>query len=148
MQGPELARRVRALGFKDVVIIAVTADIYALESRHQFIAASMNDVLIKPLSLMTLENELVRHFQSEALLDINGPSKEEYQFDAFSHLIQENPKNISTILGEIKKVHDEALFTLHQRAVDESTLANLIHKVKGVGLSYSMRDDLCKPVTL
>jgi two-component system sensor histidine kinase EvgS len=130
MQGSELARRVRALGFKDIVIIAVTADIYALESRHQFIAAGMNDILIKPLSLMTLENELVRHFQSEALLDINEPSKDEYQFDAFSHLIQENPKNISIILGEIKKVHDETLFTLHQGAVDEPTLASLIHKVK------------------
>lgn len=62
MQGSELAKRIRDLGHRDLIIIGVTADIYALDSRHQFFAAGMNSVLIKPLSLMTLENELTRYF--------------------------------------------------------------------------------------
>jgi two-component system sensor histidine kinase EvgS len=59
MQGSELAKKIRALGHHELIIIGITADIYALESRHHFLAAGMNAVLIKPLSLMTLENELL-----------------------------------------------------------------------------------------
>ena len=131
MQGSELARRVRALGFMDMVIIAVTADIYALESRSQFLAAGMNGVLIKPLSLMSLENELVRFFQSKEIEGAHEIFEDEYCFDAFSHLIQKNPHNILVILSEIKKVHDEALEVVNNEFVDELILASLIHKVKG-----------------
>jgi two-component system sensor histidine kinase EvgS len=120
------------MGFIDLVIIGVTADIYALESRHHFLSAGMNGVLIKPLSLLGLENELARYF---AISPISLNAEEEtYSFDAFSNLIANDPKQILVILDEIKKVHDEALLKLSDPSIDKNELASLIHKVKGGAL--------------
>lgn len=129
MQGSELARHLREMGFSDLVIIGVTADIYALESRHYFLSSGMNGVLIKPISLIGLENELARYF-SISQNDTGGT----YSFDAFSNLIASNPKQKLVILDEIKKVHDEALLKLSDPLINQSELASLVHKVKGGAL--------------
>ena len=133
MQGSELAKHVRSLGHHEIVIIGITADIYALDSRHQFLAAGMNGVLIKPLNLMTLENELTHYFTSQEIVDaknvVDVPG--EYSFEYFSNLLKKNPSHILVILEEIKKVHIESLAILATKSVDEATLASMIHKVKG-----------------
>ncbi|MEY4059314.1 MAG: hypothetical protein RL551_553 [Pseudomonadota bacterium] len=132
MQGSELAKQIRSLGNRELVIIAVTADIYALDSRHQFLSSGMNGVLIKPLSLGALENELMRYFESS-----QDPvcSNEVYSFDAFSNLIKDDPRQIVVILEEIEKVHLEVLSQLRlnsgQAPINEAQLRSLIHKVKG-----------------
>jgi len=137
MQGSELAKYLREKGYHNLIIIGITADIYALDSRHQFLEAGMNGVLIKPISLMSLENELSRYFQSEEFTDIQSAPKqhqqyqEEYSFDAFENLLRESPEYILVILDEIKKVHDEALLTLRNEAVDQASLRSMVHKVKG-----------------
>lgn len=133
MQGSELAKRIRSLGNQDLIIIGITADIYALESRHEFLAAGMNGVLIKPLSLMTLENELSRYFQTQELTKDTADitCSEEYSFDAFRNLLRQSPEYILVILEEIKKVHDETLLALKNEAVSEPELASMLHKVKG-----------------
>ena len=133
MQGSELAKCARSLGYCDMVIIGITADIYALDSRHQFLAAGMNGVLIKPLSLMMLENELNRHFTSVEITDQKDQvdASEEYSFELFSNLLKQNPGHIRVILDEVKKVHLETLAILNAGAIDECTLASMIHKVKG-----------------
>ncbi|CAM3781725.1 response regulator [Polynucleobacter antarcticus] len=132
MQGSDLAKQIRALGNRHLIIIGVTADIYALDSRHQFLSSGMNGILIKPLSLSALENELMRYFDSthNNALDA-GP----YSFDAFSNLIQEDPKQVIIILEEIQKVQNEvlAILTPHPKnsPVQESDFQSLVHKVKG-----------------
>jgi two-component system sensor histidine kinase EvgS len=133
MQGSELAKHIRSLGHHEIVIIGITADIYALDSRHQFLSAGMNGVLIKPLNLMTLENELTRYFISQEISDETKMAylPGEYSFDLFSKLLKQNPGHILLILEEIKKVHIETLVILKTEPVDENTLASLIHKVKG-----------------
>ena len=133
MQGSELAKHIRSLGYHDIVIIGITADIYALDSRHQFLAAGMNGVLIKPLNLMTLENELARHFASQEIADEQErmSMSEEYSFDLFSNLLKQNPGHILLILEEIKKVHIQILTILKTEPVDEGSLASMIHKIKG-----------------
>ena len=133
MQGSELAKRIRNLGHRDLIIIGVTADIYALDSRHQFFAAGMNSVLIKPLSLMTLENELTRYFSTQEVAEkiISEVDADEYSFDAFAGLLRDNPNHVLVILDEIKKVHDEALEMLESKQCDEETFNSLVHKVKG-----------------
>ncbi|WP_114639162.1 ATP-binding protein [Polynucleobacter necessarius] len=131
MQGSELAQKIRSLGFGDLIIIGVTADIYALESRHQFLEAGMNSVLIKPLSLMTLENELARYFLTIGTEDSDNSPLGEYSFDAFSNVLRDNPDHILIILQEIKRVHDDALKILSSETIEEDVLASLIHKVKG-----------------
>ncbi len=128
MQGSELAQKIRSLGLKDLIIIGVTADIYALESRHQFLAAGMNSVLIKPLSLMSLENELLRYFRVEA---IDAKSGDEFTFAAFPHFLQKHPEEINNLLREIKKVHDEVLLALNTELIEPPSLNSYIHKVKG-----------------
>ncbi len=131
MQGSELAQQIRTLGFKNLVIIGVTADIYALESRHQFLAAGMDGVLIKPLSLMSLENELARYFDSqEDASQVYAPD-EDYSFDVFSSLLKNNPKHILVILDEIRKVHDEVLLLISSKTLSETAFSSLLHKVKG-----------------
>jgi two-component system sensor histidine kinase EvgS len=127
MQGSELAKQVRSLGHHKLIIVGITADIYALDSRHLFLAAGMNGVLIKPLSILTLENELSRYFTVE---DENGIG-EEYSFDVFSNLLLQNPKQIIVILDEIKRVHDDSLEILKTEAVDEATFMGILHKIKG-----------------
>ena len=129
MQGSELAKHLRSSGHRDLIIIGVTADIYALDSRHQFLAAGMNGVLIKPLSLMTLENELSRYFKS---IDAD-PTRPEgpYSFEAFSNLLRDDSNQIWGILEEIKKVHDEVLSQLQTHTLSEPEFRGLVHKVKG-----------------
>ena len=129
MQGSELAKHLRSSGHCDLIIIGVTADIYALDSRHQFLAAGMNGVLIKPLSLMTLENELSRYFTSidADSLKPEGP----YSFEAFSNLLRDDSNQIWGILEEIKKVHDEVLSQLQTHTLSEPEFRSLVHKVKG-----------------
>jgi two-component system sensor histidine kinase EvgS len=132
MQGSDLAKQIRKSGNRDIIIIGVTADIYALESRHQFLSAGMNAVLIKPLSLNTLENELLRYFDSVSLSD---QQEEEYSFEAFTNLIKSDPSQILIILEEIARVHDDVLYELRHSngsgQIDESQFRSLVHKVKG-----------------
>lgn len=132
MQGSELAKQIRSQGNRDLIIIGVTADIYALDSRHQFLSSGMNGVLIKPLSLGALENELLRYFETSQ--EPAAPN-EAYSFDAFSTLIKNDPHQIIVILEEIEKVHLEALSQLHfnrgQAAISEAQFQSLVHKVKG-----------------
>lgn len=129
MQGSELAKHIRQLGYGNLIIIGVTADIYALESRHHFLSSGMNGVLIKPISLLGLENELARYFPICPLPQ--DDTEDSYSFDSFSNLIAKNPKQIFVILDEIKKVHDDVLFQLTYPSIDQQQLASLIHKVKG-----------------
>ena len=132
MQGSELAKQIRSLGNRDLIIIGVTADIYALDSRHQFLSSGMNGVLIKPLSLGALENELLRYFETS-----QDPicTDETYSFDTFSKLIKDDPHQIIVILEEIEKVHVDTLIQLrsnsHQAPIDEAQFQSLVHKVKG-----------------
>ena len=132
MQGSELAKQIRSQGNRDLIIIGVTADIYALDSRHQFLSSGMNGVLIKPLSLGALENELLRYFETSQ--EPAAPN-EVYSFDAFSNLIKDDPLQIIVILEEIEKVHLDALDQLasdnSQTPIDEKQFQGLVHKVKG-----------------
>jgi two-component system sensor histidine kinase EvgS len=132
MQGSELAKQIRSQGNRDLIIIGVTADIYALDSRHQFLSSGMNGVLIKPLSLGALENELLRYFETSQEPTI---SNEVYSFNAFSNLIKDDPLQIIVILEEIEKVHLEALDQLfsdnNQTPIDDEQFQGLVHKVKG-----------------
>lgn len=129
MQGSELAQEVRAQGFNELIIIGITADIYALESRHQLLAAGMNGVLIKPLSLMSLENELTRYF---TYIDTEDKvMAHEYSFEFCSGMLKNDPKQILIILEEIKKVHDEVLHALSSEEIHQNTFASMLHKIKG-----------------
>jgi two-component system sensor histidine kinase EvgS len=147
MQGSDLAKQIRIAGNQDLVIIGVTADIYALDSRHQFLSSGMNGVLIKPLSLGALENELMRYFDSS---DMSVCAKEEYSFAAFANLIQDDPHQIMVILEEIEKVHtamlEGQLSGANKGSIDEAQFQSLVHKVKGGAqlLEASQFIDGCK----
>lgn len=132
MQGSDLAKHIRSLGNRELIIIGVTADIYALESRNQFLASGMNGVLIKPLSLGALENELMRYFDS---IDCAQETPQVYSFEAFAGLLKDDPNQIILILDEIQRVHDETLFELRQNTagidLDQVRFQSLVHLVKG-----------------
>lgn len=150
MQGSDLAQYIRNLGFHDLVIIGITADIYALESRNQFLAAGMNGVLIKPLSLRTLDNEISRHFICEVIEPYSRSPKYlgEYLGGTFSQMLQKKPEYLLAILKEIKKVHDETLITLRSEAVNEQSFTSLIHKVKGGAQILELRGFIQRCTTL
>ncbi len=95
----------------------------------------MNGVLIKPLSLSALENELGRYFTSKA--GTTFAQVGEYSFDAFASLLKENPKHVLLVLDEIIKVHDDILLELADDStgdkLDEMQFKSMVHKVKGGG---------------
>ena len=133
MQGSELSKKIRSSGNTDLIIIGITADIYALESRSVFMSAGMNSVLIKPLSLKTLEQELRQyfHFSEEPTDDLGS----EYSFDNFGPLFQNDPNKILLVLDEIQKVHDESLMALRNSyskgKLSQKDFDQLLHKIKG-----------------
>ena len=151
MQGSDLAKQIRIAGNQDLIIIGVTADIYALDSRHQFLSSGMNGILIKPLSLGALENELMRYFDSS---DPSAFTGEAYSFDAFANLIKDDPHQIIVILEEIKKVHMAILGELRSTTIldkiDEDQFQSFVHKVKGGAqlLGASQFINACKQLEL
>lgn len=132
MHGADLSQSIRADGFSELIIIGVTADIYALDIRHRLLASGMNAVLIKPLNLATLENELARHF---TIVEVEFDSEEDTI--AFPQLGKGNSDQNQIgrlILHEIMEVHHQAIAELSTGTISQSDLGNLIHKIKGGAL--------------
>ena len=120
MHGPDLANKVRDIGYSDLIIVGITADIYASQVREDLINAGMDSVLIKPISLERLQSELQRLFGGQ-------PNPQSKKSTAFS-------KDMETlILEEVLKVQEEAL-GLASKPLDQSELRSLIHKIKGGAL--------------
>jgi len=132
MHGADLSQSIRDDGFSDLIIIGVTADIYALEIRHRLLASGMNAVLIKPLNLATLENELARHFTIE---EVDCDTEEDTI--AFPQLGKGSPDQNQIgrlILHEIMEVHHQAIAELSTGSISQSDLGSLIHRIKGGAL--------------
>ena len=110
----------------------------------------MNGVLIKPLSLRTLDNEISRHFICEVIEPYSRSPKYlgEYLGGTFSQMLQKKPEYLLAILKEIKKVHDETLITLRSEAVNEQSFTSLIHKVKGGAQILELRGFIQRCTTL
>ena len=120
MHGTDLARLIRSMGYHNIVIIGITADIYAQTSQGELIQSGMNGVLIKPIRLEYLESELLKHLHQ---CHTRTPIKPPTASLAMNGLI----------LEEVYKVQRETLETLKGK-VDLSLLMSLIHKIKGGAL--------------
>ncbi|MFM8257280.1 MAG: response regulator [Polynucleobacter sp.] len=120
MHGTELARKIRASGHRDIVIIGITADIYAKTSQSELIGSGMNGVLIKPIRLECLESELLKHLHHHSSTTFIKPSVSSL---CMSHLIVE----------EVLKVQLETLNALKE-TLSLDSLMSLIHKIKGGAL--------------
>jgi two-component system sensor histidine kinase EvgS len=132
MHGADLSQSIRADGFTDLIIIGVTADIYVLDIRHQLLASGMNAVLIKPLNLATLENELSRYF---SIVEIeSGDEEDVIAFPQLGNGSQDQNQIGRLILHEIMEVHHQAIAELSNKTLTESELGSLIHKIKGGAL--------------
>jgi two-component system sensor histidine kinase EvgS len=120
MHGTDLARTIRSMGYRDIVIIGITADIYAQTSQDKLMQSGMNGVLIKPIRLECLESALLKHLHqrpTRAPVNLSDASL------PMNHLI----------LEEVYKVQLESLEMLQEK-VDRSSLMSLIHKIKGGAL--------------
>jgi two-component system, NarL family, sensor histidine kinase EvgS len=132
MHGADLAQSIRADGFSELIIIGVTADIYALDIRHRLLAAGMNAVLIKPLNLATLENELARHF---TIVEVDSDTDEDtIAFPQLGKGSSDQNQIGRLILHEIMEVHHQAIAELSTGAISQSDLGSLIHRIKGGAL--------------
>ncbi len=117
MHGTDLARTIRSMGYHDIVIIGITADIYAQTSQDKLMQSGMNGVLIKPIRLECLESALLKHLHQRPTRTPINLSDASLQMN---HLI----------LEEVYKVQLESLELLQEK-VDRSSLMSLIHKIKG-----------------
>lgn len=117
MHGTDLARTIRSMGYHDIVIIGITADIYAQTSQEKLMQSGMNGVLIKPIRLECLESELLKHLYQRLA---KAPTKPSVSLPEMNDLI----------LKEVYKVQLETLEMLNEK-VDRSSLMSLIHKIKG-----------------
>jgi two-component system sensor histidine kinase EvgS len=132
MHGADLSQSIRADGFTELIIIGVTADIYALDIRHRLLASGMNAVLIKPLNLATLENELARYF---TMVEVEFDAEEDIiAFPQLGKASSDQNQIGRLILHEIMEVHHEAIAELSTGTISQSDLGMLIHKIKGGAL--------------
>lgn len=132
MHGADLSQLIRADGFTELIIIGVTADIYALDIRHRLLASGMNAVLIKPLNLATLENELARYF---TMVEVEFDAEEDIiAFPQLGKASSDQNQIGRLILHEIMEVHHEAIAELSTGTISQSDLGKLIHKIKGGAL--------------
>jgi two-component system sensor histidine kinase EvgS len=132
MHGADLSQSIRADGFSELIIIGVTADIYALEIRHRLLASGMNAVLIKPLNLATLENELARHF---TIVEVDCDTEEDtIAFPQLGKGSSDQNQIGRLILHEIMEVHHQAIAELSTGTISLSDLGSLIHRIKGGAL--------------
>ena len=132
MHGADLSQSIRTDGFTELIIIGVTADIYALDIRHRLLASGMNAVLIKPLNLATLENELARHF---TMVEVEFDAEEDtIAFPQLGKGSSDQNQIGRLILYEIMEVHHQAIAELSAGTISQSELGSLIHKIKGGAL--------------
>ena len=132
MHGSDLSQSIRADGFSELIIIGVTADIYALEIRHRLLASGMNAVLIKPLNLATLENELARYF---TMVEVDFDADEDIiAFPQLGKGSSDQNQIGRLILHEIMEVHHQAIAELSTGVISQSDLGSLIHRIKGGAL--------------
>ena len=120
MHGPALANKIRSMGYEDLIIVGITADIYASKVRENLINAGMNSVLIKPISLQHLESELKKLFLEKT----NRQSKK-------LALVSEDIQIL--VLEEVLKVQFEVLRSL-SNPLNPEELRSLVHKIKGGAL--------------
>jgi two-component system sensor histidine kinase EvgS len=145
MHGADLSQSIRADGFTELIIIGVTADIYALDIRHRLLASGMNAVLIKPLNLATLENELARYF---TMVEVEFDAEEDIiAFPQLGKASSDQNQIGRLILHEIMEVHHQAIAELSTTTISQSDLNKLIHKIKGGaflmnGLRFANRLDV------
>jgi two-component system sensor histidine kinase EvgS len=132
MHGFELVKKIRESGKHKLIIIGVTADIYAHQSRDFLLKSGMDAVLIKPISLEVLEHQIFTLFGADAITS-NGNN---FCLDKDTRIL---------VLEEVLKVQNETLLTIALDAdsglLNASTLNSLLHKVKG-GALLSQADDL------
>ncbi|MDO9014411.1 MAG: ATP-binding protein [Polynucleobacter sp.] len=132
MHGADLSQSIRDDGFTELIIIGVTADIYALDIRHRLLASGMNAVLIKPLNLATLENELARYF---TMVEVEFDAEEDtIAFPQLGKGSSDQNQIGRLILHEIMEVHHQAIAELSTGTISQSELGSLIHKIKGGAL--------------
>jgi two-component system sensor histidine kinase EvgS len=132
MHGADLSQSIRADGFTELIIIGVTADIYALDIRHRLLASGMNAVLIKPLNLATLENELARYF---TIVEVEFDAEEDtIAFPQLGKGSSDQNQIGRLILHEIMEVHHQAIAELSTGTISQSDLGSLVHKIKGGAL--------------
>ena len=132
MHGADLSQSIRADGFSELIIIGVTADIYVLDIRHRLLASGMNAVLIKPLNLATLENELARYFTM--VEDDFDVEEETIAFPQLGKGSSDQNQIGRLILHEIMEVHHQAIAELSTGTLSQSDLGSLIHRIKGGAL--------------
>jgi two-component system sensor histidine kinase EvgS len=132
MHGADLSQSIRADGFTELIIIGVTADIYALDIRHRLLTSGMNAVLIKPLNLATLENELARYF---TMVEVDFDAEEDIiAFPQLGKASSDQNQIGRLILHEIMEVHHQAIAELSTGVISQSDLGSLIHRIKGGAL--------------
>jgi two-component system, NarL family, capsular synthesis sensor histidine kinase RcsC len=119
MNGYELAKELRRRGFK-MPILAVTATALASEKMHCK-RAGITDLLLKPLSLETLQDALVQHLSHTSPPDVakvDAPWKSKFPEKVCRVFVESGTRDLEAILLAMKE-HDE-----------EGLLAR-IHSLKG-----------------
>ena len=93
----------------------------------------MNAVLIKPISIMTLENQLAHYYQAGSSPNIQKLKPIKSFFPLGLKSGHHSPTEL-LILNEVLKVHQDCLQPLDNKLLDPKELAHFLHKIKGGAL--------------
>ena len=120
MSGRELASNIRQFN-QDIVIVGLTADIFAHQDKETYLASGMNELLVKPIDLDQLRNCLMLCFPTYTTWDIE-------------HLYQYTngcQSSCKQIIQAILDLQESALEYLNQPPYDLNELRTLVHKIRG-----------------
>jgi two-component system sensor histidine kinase EvgS len=148
MHGSTLAAHIRQqLNQKELVIIGITADIYAADTKQHFISSGMDLVLIKPVNLKQLEGHLAHFFPSSSSF-LSDQTKNLFSLDKIRGFINQNHTQLIWVLEEIQETQVEAINHLRNSDLQSVELRSLAHKIKSGALLIDAMElsNLCEKI--
>lgn len=131
MNGRELAKQLRGR-YPEVVIIGLTADIFAQEKSNIYSDAGMDELLIKPVRISTLESTIRKYFNADIVTQQPIPPK---GFNAYKlkEFCGDDSEIQFQILHSILRVQRQSAELLKDAGLnlDVQSIKALAHKIRG-----------------
>ena len=130
MSGRDLSRQLR-IKDQEIVIIGLTADIFAQDSHMDYIDAGMNALLVKPVGLDELRTCISEIFPEE----MTEPSLDNHGLDivALVSFTGDDTDAQNEIIDALLKTQEDALKFLEKSSIsmDIKVLKSIAHKIRG-----------------
>ncbi|WP_159104363.1 ATP-binding protein [Sneathiella glossodoripedis] len=138
LSGVEATEIIRATPLipKDIPIVALTANAF-IEQRAEYIAAGMNDVLIKPIQINELNRVLTEHFgeySDIAKIELKAHKMNSDEIKKLCNSI--GAKSVHDLLERAHHRSNTIMTEVKERKTTQSTADHLLHELKGMVANF------------